>query len=261
MVRANEAVQVTNQAYDELMFKPQFIEFFEQSDFANYGYWDEQTQGQRQACHNLVRKLLDRMPDKSGKILDVACGKGETTRCLLEHYPADAITAINISERQLAAGRQNVPGAAFLEMDATQLDFPNDAFGNILCVEAAFHFDTRREFLAEALRVLRPGGVLSLSDILMTIEAERNREFRTEENFLAGPEEYAAMLRELGYRNVRIDDVTEACWRRFFRYAVNYMHDKLLAREVSVETMQKLLDTHYGKVYDLEYYLLVSAEK
>ena len=40
-------------------------------------------------------------------------------------------------------------------MDATELDFRDNSFDSIICVEAAFHFDTREKFVREAYRVLK----------------------------------------------------------------------------------------------------------
>jgi len=37
----------------------------------------------------------------------------------------------------------------------------------VFCVEAMFHFPSRQTFLAEAARVLRPGGMLAVTDILL----------------------------------------------------------------------------------------------
>lgn len=261
MVQTATAVSVTNPLYDDLMFKPLFLEFYDQSHFGNYGYWEPDTKNLRQACQNLSRKLLERMPEKSGAVLDVACGKGATTQILAEHFSPENITAINISERQLETGRWLVPGADFRVMDATRLGFPDNAFRVVQCVEAAFHFDTRRKFLEEAYRVLEPGGALVMSDILMTREAEQSRPYRSEANYLPGPEEYAQLLRELGYREIRIDDVTEECWRSFFRHLVAFLHEKFLRRQISEETLKQHLDRNYRHVFDLEYYLLVAARK
>jgi len=243
------------------MFKPMYLEFYEQSGFSNFGYWNQDTTGPRRAGENLVAHLLGRLRDKSGNILDVACGKGETTRCLLDIYSPEAITAINISELQLEAGRQAAPGVDFRCMDAARMSFPDESFANVLCVEAAFHFETREKFLREALRVLKPGGTLALRDILMSLEAERARPYRSEVNFLKDAEAYGELLTMVGFRNVRIEDVTEVSWYPFFRYTVGFLHEKFLRREIDEATLQRHLSTNYGHVRDLEAYLIVSAEK
>jgi ubiquinone/menaquinone biosynthesis C-methylase UbiE len=51
-------------------------------------------------------------------------------------------------------------------MDATHLAFADRVFEQILCVESAFHFQTRAQFFAEAYRVLKPGGAVVLWDML-----------------------------------------------------------------------------------------------
>ncbi len=261
MAQSESTIQVPNTWYDDVMFKPLYLEFYEHSDFANFGLWNEATTGPRQACENLVNHLQSLLPDKRGTILDVACGKGETTRCLLANYAPEAITAINISERQVEHGRTLVPGADFRCMDAVNMDFADESFENIICVEAAFHFDTREKFLREALRVLKPGGTLALSDILMTLEGERARPYRTEANYLPSIQAYRDLIAGVGFTDVRIEDVTEQSWFPFFRYTVNFLHEKFLRRQIDEPTLRRHLGTNYGHVPDLEHYLIVSARK
>ena len=62
---------------------------------------EEGTSCPREASENLVDRLLEKVPDKAGQVLDVACGAGGTTRRLAERFGAANVTAINISSYQL----------------------------------------------------------------------------------------------------------------------------------------------------------------
>lgn len=64
------------------------------------------------------------------------------------------------------------------------MPFGPAAFDGLISVEAAFHFPSRRRFFEEAHRVLRPGGVLTMSDI-------------TTSRYPRGPREALASLSQL----------------------------------------------------------------
>lgn len=255
------AIKDVGRRYDRMIEQPLHQEYFQQSDFLNYGYWEETTCNQREASENLIEKLLGWIPEKHGFILDVACGKGASSRYLTKYYPADRITGINISEKQLEIARENVPGCNFFVMDATCLDFQDETFDNIICVEAAFHFNTRRHFFSEAYRVLKPGGWLVLSDILMHVEAERKRMYRHEENYVQDENQYQQILESCGFHNVQLIDATRECWKGHFFGVVKFFHEKFLSGEITREDLDRYLRLTYDRVSDTKKYILAAARK
>jgi cyclopropane fatty-acyl-phospholipid synthase-like methyltransferase len=127
---------------------------------------------------------LDRLASRlrpGATVLDIGCGAGVP----IDRYLVDkgfSVTGIDLSERQIALARANVPEATYAVRDMMVLQ-PNDyAVDAIVSFYAIFH--TPRAGHAALLRtfagLLRPGGLL-----LVTMGA---REWEgTEDNFHGAP--------------------------------------------------------------------------
>lgn len=118
------------------------------------------------AVRRLVETLAVELP-KGGAILDVGNGLGAQDPLIAEIAEPSRLVALNVTRSQLIAGGAwlEEAGALAVNGDAARMPLRDDSFDGVISVEAAFHFASRRRFLAEAFRVLRPGGVLSMSDI------------------------------------------------------------------------------------------------
>ncbi|TFG78543.1 MAG: class I SAM-dependent methyltransferase [Chrysiogenales bacterium] len=99
-------------------------------------------------------------------VLDLGCGYGRTLPELAAR--ADSVTAIDNAPASVALARKTVEGLANVEvreMDAGALQFVNDTFSVVLCLQngiSAFHRDPAT-LLREALRVCRPNGTALFS--------------------------------------------------------------------------------------------------
>jgi ubiquinone/menaquinone biosynthesis C-methylase UbiE len=146
-------------------------------------------------------------------------------------------------------------------MDAAHLEFADQAFDNILCIEAAPHFKTRRKFLQEAYRVLRPLGRLAMSDVLLhdgrileLYPGEWPKEIWPEENFLPNLESYRADLHNIGFRHVRIEDITEETVSGFSRYQIRKAEQEF-DRNPDAKALEALMDRrwHQGWTWCMVY--------
>jgi MPBQ/MSBQ methyltransferase len=253
--------------YDSSMVGAMQTAYYENSDFFNWGYWTSETSSQREASENLVEKLLAFIPEKSGRILDVACGLGATTRQLTRYYPPDGIVGINISDKQVAHAHKNLPSCSFLTMDATHLGFPDCSFDNIICVEAAFHFDTRDQFLKEALRVLKPGGWLVHSDVLL--RRPGLLKFISggypSANDIKNPDMMGRRLAAVGFENIEVEDATKECWNAFSKNIKAWPKREFRAGRInrSLYRQARRYSFFYrlGVAITVKYYTLCAAQK
>ena len=224
--------------YDKYMYDRVISEYFDHSDFHNFGIWNDASDTAAQASRNLMKQLVALAPELPNRILEVGCGKGATTRELRKYWPNANITAIDISEEQLVTCRNNCPTANFILMDACDMNLESKHFDLIISVEAAFHFRSRYEFLKQARKLLAPSGRLVMQDVLYKKENElaiaahdSDPDFLNpiallpKVNYLAGPTEYQALLYEAGFERNHILDVTEIGPKQFYKHFLNQLFD------------------------------------
>jgi cytochrome P450/SAM-dependent methyltransferase len=202
--------------YNSLILDSVMRSFYGESLFYNVGFRHSPLEEQAVASRRLLDLLLSWVPEPPAEVLDVACGLGATSRATKMKWSSASVTGINISATQIDHAHQNAPQCSFLQMDATSLDFPDGTFDLILCVEAAFHFNSRRDFLREAFRTLKKGGTLLLADILFhdIPGAEKVAVWPVNRiNRVADMSEYLALLVENGFAIQKHMEGVDPCWK------------------------------------------------
>jgi ubiquinone/menaquinone biosynthesis C-methylase UbiE len=123
-------------------------------------YWQAQLAPAQQ-------RLFERASLRPGaRVLDIACGTGLVTfRAAAAVGPEGQVVATDISEAMVErvaaeAGRRGLGHVRAARMDAETLDLPEASFDVALCALGLMYVPDPGRALAEARRVLRPGGRL-----------------------------------------------------------------------------------------------------
>jgi ubiquinone/menaquinone biosynthesis C-methylase UbiE len=106
--------------------------------------------------------------DLSGKrVLEVSCGRGGGASYLVRSLHPASYTGLDLNPNGIAfcQKRHNLPGLNFVEGNAEDLPFDDKSFDVVLNVEASHLYLQFPRFLAEIVRVLRPGGHFLYTDV------------------------------------------------------------------------------------------------
>jgi len=102
--------------------------------------------------HELVARRL--IAAGATPVLDVGCGEGELAR----HLPPGAWIGVDSSPAMLARAP-----SPHRRADATELPFEDGHFGGVALLYVLYHLAEPARALAEAHRVLRPGGLVAVA--------------------------------------------------------------------------------------------------
>ncbi|HEX6843990.1 MAG TPA: methyltransferase domain-containing protein [Actinomycetota bacterium] len=230
--------------YDSL--GPEFFLALDEG-WLNLGLWEGDGSDPAEAplaVRRLVRTVAGPLP-RGGDLLDVGNGLAAQDPLIAEVASPRSLTALNVTLSQLHAGRDRLveAGARGVNGDASRMPFRAGSFDGLVSVEAAFHFPSRRRFFEEAFRVLRPGGVLTMSDIPThrlprgpreaLAAVSQLRVWGLHRGAAATPEELSFLVRAAGFRDLRLDLVGT----RVIDPALRFVRDRL---DASPRTAQAL---------------------
>ena len=172
------------------------------------------------------RTLIDQIEPSTGEtLIDLGCGTGDALHTIKTRWPNLRLIGVDIAPAMIEQARDRVPDSTLLVADIEQTGLP-DSVANIVISCAAMQWCAPDHAVAEAARLLKPGGQFLMA------------------TFVSGtlPEFRKAWRRVRPDLNRVHDLVSEADWRRAFELS-NFKIIELTQtrRQQTFESVDELL--------------------
>ena len=127
--------------------------------------------------------LLEVLPDRVERVLDLGCGDGRLAALVLEHRPdVTEVVCADVSEAMLTRARRRFADDARVRVVTHDLAHPVDGWGEFDVVVSGFaihhlEHDRKRSLFGELAGLLRPGGVVANLEVVESATPRRHQEF------------------------------------------------------------------------------------
>lgn len=124
---------------------------------------DEAGRSSLQLYHHLATKT----PLEGKDVLEVGSGRGGGSSYVARYHRPRRMIGMDLAENAVEFSRRahKAPGLSYQVGDALNLPFADRSFDAVLNVESSHCYDSIDTFASELKRVLRPGGLVLLTDL------------------------------------------------------------------------------------------------
>jgi SAM-dependent methyltransferase len=172
-----------------------------------------------------TRAFLDGLALEPGDhALDIGCGIGGTSRFAATEYGC-RVTGVDLTREYVETGQELCrwldldSRVDLVEGNAVAMSFPDEHFDKAFMLHVGMNISDKEALVAEAWRVLKPGGVLGVYDVMRrsegTITFPVPWATEADASFVVSPDTYKAALERAGFELTREQDRGEAAGRFF----------------------------------------------
>lgn len=146
--------------------------FLDAENIAEMARIELQSRVMTQGMGGTFPELDNCLPDECHQVLDLCCGTGEWMRQVAHDYPDRSVTGLDSSSLMLAYARATAEETLLANVHFLQgnvldpLPFPDHSFDlvNARFLIGVLHGERWPAFLAECVRITRPGGMIRLTE-------------------------------------------------------------------------------------------------